>query len=235
MRKSKKPSSRSAAPRVLASRADRALGTRRRILEAAYELVCEVGYPATTMAAIAERAGVAEQTLYFTFRSKPAILSEVLHAAVVGFDRWSPTLDHDVKADHRAVARDKMPWFLPFEREPDPRRAIEIYVEGTAGILARVGPLLVAVGAQRASEIEVTLAESERLREEASAMLVAALAAKGRGLRTSLSRRKATDIFFVLTRAELYHDLTVGRGWPGAGARRWIVELLAQQLLAEPG
>jgi AcrR family transcriptional regulator len=215
-------------------RQDRALATRRRILEAAYELVCEVGYEPTTMAAIAARAGVAVQTLYFTFHTKPAILSEVLHASVVGFDRWSPTIDRDLKIDHRSVAREKMPWFLPFEEEPDPRKAIAIYVEGTAEILARVGPLLVSLGAQRASEIEATLAESQRLREEACSMLVASLATKGKGLRRSLGRREAVDIFFVLTRAELYHDLTVGRGWPAARAQHWLVELLADQLLADP-
>ena len=215
-------------------RQDRALATRRRILEAAYDLVCEVGYEATTMTAIAARASVAVQTLYFTFHTKPAILSEVLHASVVGFDRWSPTIDRDVKLDHRSVARDKMPWFLPFEAQPDPRKAIAIYVEGTAEILARVAPLLVSLGAQRASEIEATLAQSERLREEASSMLVASLATKGKGLRRSLSRREAVDIFSLLTRAELYHDLTVGRGWSAARAQRWLAELLADQLLADP-
>ena len=215
-------------------RQDRALATRRRILEAAYELVCEIGYEATTMTAIAARAGVAVQTLYFTFHTKPAILSEVLHASVVGFDRWSPTIDRDVKLDHRSVARDKMPWFLPFEAQPDPRKAIAIYVEGTAEILARVAPLLVSLGAQRAGELEATLAQSERLREEASSMLVASLATKGKGLRRSLSRREAVDIFSLLTRAELYHDLTVGRGWSAARAQHWLAELLADQLLADP-
>lgn len=186
------------------------------------------------MAAIADRAGVAVQTLYFTFHTKPAILSEVLHAAVVGFDRWSPTLDRQVKTDHRSAARENMPWFRPFEAEPDPRKAIEIYVAGTAEILARIGPLLVRLGAQRGSEIEVTLAESERFREEASSMLVATLASKGRGLRASLRSREAVDIFFVLTRAELYHELTAGRGWSDARAQRWLVDLLAHQLLAAP-
>lgn len=216
------------------SRKDRALETRRRMLRAAYELVCEHGYEPTTMAAIAERAGVAVQTLYFTFRSKPAILSEVLHASVVGFERWSPTLDHDVAADHRSVARAELPWFGPFEDEPDPRTAIALYVEGTADILARVGPLLANLGAQRGTEVEATLARSEALRDEASAMIVATLKAKGAGLRPSLTLRQATDIFFVLTRAEVYYDLTVRRGWSPARTRRWLSDLLAHQLLGEP-
>jgi len=202
------------------------------MLRAAYDLVCEVGYEATTMASIAERAGVAVQTLYFTFHTKAAILSEVLHATVVGFDRWAPTLDRDVHRDHLSVAREEFPWFRPFEAEPDPRRAIALYVEGTAQILAREGPLLVGLGAQRAPELEATLADSERLREEASRLIVSALRAKGRGLRASLSLRQAVDIFSVLTRAELYHDLTVRRAWSHAQARKWLTEVLGQQLLA---
>ncbi len=226
----KKPPSGKAAPRR--SRQDRALETRRRMLRAAYELVCEQGYEPTTMAAIAVRAGVAVQTLYFTFRSKPAILSEVLHATVAGFDQWSPTLDRDVHADHRATAREVMPWFRAFEEEADPYRALELYVEGTAEIFARVGPLLANLGPQRGTEIEATLAASEALRAEASTMIVATLATKGAGLRPTLTRRQASDLFFVLTSAELYHALVAGRGWPPARANRWLTDLLAHQLLA---
>src|SRR5262245_27049018 len=128
-----------------ATRKERALGTRRRVLRAAYELICEIGYAATTMTAIAKRAGVAEQTLYFTFRNKPAIVTEARHAAVVGFERWSPTLDADVRRDHPATARAKFPWYEAFEAEPDARRALELYVEGTVEIFSRAGPLLAAV------------------------------------------------------------------------------------------
>lgn len=214
------------------TRKERALATRRRVLSAAYQLICEIGYGATTMTAIAKRAGVAEQTLYFTFGNKPAIVAEVLHAAVVGFDRWSPSLDRDVRQDHQATARAKFPWWGPFEAEPDPRRALEIYVGGTAEIFARVGPLLAAVSGLGLPELQPTLAASDALREEASEMIVRALKAKGRGLRSGLSLRRAADVFHVLTSPSVYHQLTVGRGWTGAEARRWLVGALAEQLLA---
>lgn len=238
MAKAAKPTSKAPRPEPVrpaarSARQERANATRRRILRAAYDLVCELGYEATTMTAIAARAGVAVQTLYFTFNTKPAILREVLHAAVVSFERWAPTIDQDVATDHRSVARERMAWFGPFEDEPEPRRAIEIYVDGTAEIWSRVGPLLVSLGPQRGTELEGTLVRSERLRKEASFMLVTILAAKGSGLRPSLRTREAVDIFMVLTRAELYHDLTVGHGWSDAKTRRFLVELLAHQLLGE--
>ena len=48
--------------------------TRTRIAEAARRLFSRDGYGATTLAAIAEEAGVAVQTIYAVYRSKPGIL-----------------------------------------------------------------------------------------------------------------------------------------------------------------
>src|SRR5258708_38526773 len=83
------------------ARKERTLAARRRMVGAAYRLFCEKGYVATTMEAIAREAHVAVPTLYFTFRTKGAILGEVLGAAVMGFDepvgpedaRWYRALD----------------------------------------------------------------------------------------------------------------------------------------------
>jgi hypothetical protein len=62
-------------------------------------------------------------------------------------------------------------------------------------------------------------------------MLVAAPAAKGKGLNPSLRKREAVDLFHVLTRPELYYALTAGRGWSAARTRKWLTELLADQML----
>lgn len=48
-------------------------------------------------------------------------------------------------------------------------------------------------------------------------------------------RRLASLGLFVLTRAELYHERTVGRGWSDSQARRWLVDVLAHQLLEDTG
>jgi AcrR family transcriptional regulator len=187
------------------SRKDKALVTRRRILAAAYELLCEVGYAETTMATIAKRADVAEQTLYFTFRSKPAILTEVIHASVVGFDRWTPMLDTAVRKDHLTALREGMPWFAPFEAEPDPRKAIERYFEATGEIFERVGPLVAALSGLGIPELRATLASSEALRAEAAGLVLGALRKKGAGLRVGLKPSRARDIFLTLTSTALYN------------------------------
>jgi TetR/AcrR family transcriptional regulator, regulator of autoinduction and epiphytic fitness len=62
---------------VKLSRRESARATQWRMVKAAYHLFSDQGYAATTMAQIAEAAGVAIQTLYFTFHSKAALLPRV--------------------------------------------------------------------------------------------------------------------------------------------------------------
>lgn len=55
---------------------------RRRILDAARELIAEGGYPAAQMGAVAEAAGVATGTLYRYFPSKAELFAQVFRDAV---------------------------------------------------------------------------------------------------------------------------------------------------------
>lgn len=65
------------APRRPTLREERANVTRTRILDAARHLFFRDGYAATTLKAVAAEAGVAVQTVYAVFGSKPAILTEL--------------------------------------------------------------------------------------------------------------------------------------------------------------
>jgi AcrR family transcriptional regulator len=55
------------------------------ILEAAQELFLTRGFPGTSMAAIAERAGVVRATIYNNFDDKEAILGEIMRRYVAGY------------------------------------------------------------------------------------------------------------------------------------------------------
>ena len=55
-------------------------------MEAARRLFLELGYPATTMAQIADESGVPPATMYRLFGSKPSILKELLDVAFGGDD-----------------------------------------------------------------------------------------------------------------------------------------------------
>ena len=103
-------------------RESQARETRRRVIDSARDLFLEQGYPATTIAAVARRAGVSADTIYSTFGSKGALLKEVLDVVIGGDDAPSPLLD---RADPQAM-----------RAEPDQRRQLAMFA---AGITAATG------------------------------------------------------------------------------------------------
>lgn len=56
--------------------------TRLKVFAAAVELIAEQGYAATTVDAIAERAGVAKGTVFYNFGSKEALFGELLEHSI---------------------------------------------------------------------------------------------------------------------------------------------------------
>src|SRR3954452_22905822 len=78
-------------PRV--SRADQAVATRRRVVDAAGRLFTQHGYAATTLQRVADEAGVAVQTVYFHFGNKRTLLKELVDLASAGDDQPVALLD----------------------------------------------------------------------------------------------------------------------------------------------
>src|SRR6476661_3310815 len=68
-------------PPTSSARRERAKRTRLRIAAAAAELFASLGYSGTTVEAVAKRAGVAVQTVYFVFHTKPQLLVESVRIA----------------------------------------------------------------------------------------------------------------------------------------------------------
>ncbi len=203
------------------------------MLRAAYELFCERGYPTTTMNAIASQAGVAVQTLYFTFHTKGAILSEVLGAAVVGFERWDgpppPTIDF---ADSK-ILRASLPWYEAFEQEPDSRRALALFIEQGMDPFSRTAPLVAAMHAAAGDPDARAVVElGEQRRHISFSAAVRQLNKKSGGLRPGLGVARATDILYVVFSNETVNAL-LKLGWSERECARWFVELLSEQLLAK--
>lgn len=74
-------SSLSSPPRLPGSAAQRGPATRDRLLDAAAEVIAEGGYAAATVAAVAERCGVATGALYRHFPSKAELMVELFRRA----------------------------------------------------------------------------------------------------------------------------------------------------------
>jgi len=194
--------------------------TRRRILDAAESLLGEQGYASTTLAAIADRAGVAVQTVYFTFHSKGELLMQVVLAA--GAD------------DPEAPRHQDRGWYREMLASTDARRQLALLSEHGTDIFVRIAPLIGLVDAARASDPnlgaawqQTVLARREALREQMEVV------ARSGAIRPELSVDDAADIVFVLQRPETLRALTTECGWSIERYKAWLYETLCHQLLVD--
>jgi AcrR family transcriptional regulator len=199
------------------TRKEKAAATRRRMLDAAYELLCEQGYRATTMEAIAEQAGVAVQTLYFTFHTKDELLQQVHDRTVLGDEGVPPPLQ---------------PWYRTAMAEHDLRTALRTIVEGTQTILARVAPMLPVFHTVAGEPAGAVWQRAEQLRVEGYDSLLRALETR-QPLRQGLRHRDARDILFVVLGPETYRAFVHERQWSVTRWVRWTVDVLAQDLFGQ--
>jgi AcrR family transcriptional regulator len=214
------------------TRAERALATRRRMVRAAYDLFCRNGYLGTTINAVAEAAGVAVPTVYYTFGTKGALLSESLGAAIAGFDRWREPPREPIDMAELLGWHE---WWADFEAAATAAEALDVFVTHGAAILRRVGPLVAALhGASGDPEAADVARISEARRVDAYRTVIRVIARKPGGLRRGITEATATDIVVALFSAELYQALAVGRGWSSKRCGAFFLQILPAQLLNPP-
>lgn len=199
-------------------RKDPGLTASDKILHAALNLFVTRGYPSTTVEMIAHEAGVAVQTVYFSFRAKVNVLKQLVDTNIAGDTQPTATLQRAWVADALA--------------EPDPARQLEIQVKGTAAIYRRVAALLGVL--RRASDTDPAVAELWRTNQEQRRalhrQLVTALRRKGT-LPSGMRLSQAVDISYAVLGPELFHVLVTERGWSIAEWERWTLNALRRELL----
>jgi AcrR family transcriptional regulator len=194
--------------------------TRQDILAAAHQLFLERGYAGTTLAAIAQTAGVVVETIYRAYDSKAELFKAVVRAAVAG------------GAARAQVPVEQRPAIAAVIAEGDPHRQLELYAATQPGIHARAGPLLrVLVGAAAADpEFAQVWTQIEDERRNGLAGFAKLLADRGM-LRPELSVEEARDLLWTLCSLTV-HDLLVLRcGWSPQRYRDWLAGALARELL----
>ncbi|GGN75345.1 TetR/AcrR family transcriptional regulator [Nocardia rhizosphaerihabitans] len=203
--------------RTAGVRAAKTIANRARMLSAAKELFIDRGYAATTMKAIAERAGMAVQTLYFTFANKRAILLELL--------------DTEIAGDAEPIATMDRPWFAEAVAAP-PAEQIRLQVAAAARIHARVAAMLEVVRSAAATDPELAEIWQTNLAQRLTVQqrLVTELAAKTE-LREGISVDRGADIALALTAPETYRLLVGERGWSAQEWQEWVTGALTDQLL----
>jgi AcrR family transcriptional regulator len=202
-------------------RKERAAHTRRKIIAAATEEFRSSGYHGTTMSAIAARAGVAVQTVYFVFHTKPALLTAAIDTAVMGEDNPVPP--------------DLTPWWQEGITTLDGRRAIELFISNVSDINARAAALdRVALAASTTDPDVVDLINHhESLRTQGFRSYIDALAARGL-LRDGLDPAEATDVLLTLAGPDVFLNLTEERGWTVQRYVAWTTDALSFLLLRPP-
>jgi AcrR family transcriptional regulator len=202
-----------ATPRQPTLRDRQAQATRDEIVRAARRLFAEHGFVDTSVAQIAEEAGVAVQTVYKSMGSKRALLM-ALNDAI------------DEEADVPALAR-------ALAEATDGRRLLHAVVMLTRGIVERTGDIVRALdtAAPVDADAAAALAEGERRHREGTMGAARRLEELGE-LRPGVAVEDAGVLIGLLTSRHVYEDLTRTRGWSFDDAERWVEDQLAAQLLA---
>lgn len=192
--------------------------TRRRVLDAARTLFHADGYAATTVAAIADRAGVAADTVYATVGPKPVLFRELIETALSGTDRPVEGRDREYALRMRA--------------EPDASRKLAIYAAAVTELQGRLAPLFLvlreaAAGQQELNRLwrEITERRARNMR-----MLAADLASTG-ALRADLTVDEVADVIWTMNSAEYYALLVLDRGWSPQRFEQWLHDAWCRLLL----
>jgi AcrR family transcriptional regulator len=205
-----------------ALRAEQAAATRRAVLAAARQLFAEQGYAATTVAAIAARAGVAVDTLYAAVGRKPVILRQLLETAISGTDDEVPALEREYVGRVRAAST--------------AAEKIAIYASAIAAIGIRMAPVQLALAEASLTEPECAALRAEiNARRAANMRLFAADLRAAGGVRDDLTDDQVADIVWSMNASE-YRALLVGeRGWSAEEFGRFLADAWTRLLLSSDG
>jgi AcrR family transcriptional regulator len=127
-------------------RAARKAETEERLVRAATALFVERGYTASTLADVADRAGLAPRTVYLRFATKAELLQRCISVAIAGDIAPVPIAERD--------------WMTQTNTAQTLDERLHLMASVTAMLMARAGPLLGV--AREAAATEPTIAAAAR-------------------------------------------------------------------------
>jgi AcrR family transcriptional regulator len=206
-------------PAKVDGRRQRSARTRARIIDSAAHLFLDQGYLSTTIETVAERAGVAVQTVYYVFGTKPNLLAGVLDVTIAG--------------DPAPVGTMQRPWVDDLRAETDPTRAVRRLVDGSVAIVARTSPIYDVLRQAAADpEVNVLLDDIKRRRRHDQRQLVEILSQSGH-LDAEVDVDTAADIVYALLNEEVFQLLTRDCRWTLDRFHQWANSLLVHQLIGD--
>jgi TetR/AcrR family transcriptional regulator of autoinduction and epiphytic fitness len=201
-------------------RQEQARRTRLEVIQAARKLFFEYGYSGTSIEAIAQEAGVAVETVYAIFGSKRQILSSLVDYSLTGDDLPVPLLK-----------REEIQETL---QESDPQRLLERFARGISIIMGRMAPIFALLNETAGTDSEIASRLDKMLEERLGGMaLVVDALVRLDALRQDLSPDQAAETIWALSSAEVFHLLTVVRGWERQKYEGWLADTLMRVLLRQ--
>ena len=199
-------------------RAGQAADTREAVIAAARQQFIASGWQGTTIAGVAQAAGVSNETIYAVFGNKQALLRAVLERAV---RRTEPEVPLLRQAGPRAVVE-----------APDQRAQIAVFAKDIAGVLSSVAELMAVVRMAAATdpELAVLYRGLHEGRRRNLAFVTKALLDKG-PLRHGMDATAATAQLWRLASPELFMLMTETDRNTVAAYRQWLTEVLMDVLL----
>jgi AcrR family transcriptional regulator len=199
-----------------ARRQEAAQRRRATVVESASRLFVREGFSGTTIARIAEDAGVSEETVYKAFGNKVALVRAIRDRALAG--------EGSVHAERRS---DRMQ-----ATQHDPRTIIRGWGVLTMEVAPKVAPVLLLVREAAASDPELA-----RLQEEMDAARLTRMThnartlLKGGHLRKGITLVAAADVLWTYSSPELYELLVIRRGWSVERYGRFVAAAMIAALL----
>jgi AcrR family transcriptional regulator len=204
-------------PYDASGRRERARQRRRDVVVAARDLFETDGYQATTITAVAKRAGVSAESIYKGFGTKAALAKAVFDFVIAGDDEPVPMAE---RPEAQAI-----------QAEPDVRRKIQLYVDGLARRQERSARVQILIRDGR--QHDETLAETwQTLLDERLAgmtMFGRHLLDSGQ-LRDGITVDEVADVLWTYISVELYELLVLHREWPLERYTTWIAAAITHAL-----
>jgi AcrR family transcriptional regulator len=198
------------------SRDELARRNREAVIDAAERQFLAQGYVATSVASVAEEAGVSVQTIYKVFGGKSGLVRAIYDRGLLG-RRGDPAYDRS----------DEMR-----ERETDPRTIMREWGALTTEVASIVSPIRLLMRAAALTDPEVARLLTETEAERLTRMRHHARFLKERGyLREGVTVDEATDVLWVCSSVEIFDLLVVQRGWSLPRFSRFVSDFMIENLL----
>lgn len=197
-------------------RAAQASQNRAVILDCAERLFLGSGYAATTVAAIAEAAGVSVETIYKAFGGKAGLVRAIRERRLGG----AGPVAAEARSDRARASI------------ADPYALIAGWGVLTTEVAPLVSPILLLLRSAAATDADVAALLAEMDADRLRRMRVNARHLRDGGhLRPDVTLAEAVDVLWTYSSPELYELLVLRRAWPLARYGRFIADAMIAALL----